>query len=140
MNIEHKKWKESVGLGVTVENNKRWLIRLIITIYWLCVEYLSQHAKNTDNTFPPNATGNPALTINAGFSSSEPHLPIGMMLIGRHFEESMVLRVAHAYESLRNASPDYSDMEKRLRAAMKSHSQKRYWAVDCGRCATWAIR
>jgi len=75
------------------------------------------------NTFPVNATGNPALTINAGFSSSEPHLPIGMMMIGRHFEESMVLRVAHAYENLRNASSDYSDMEKRLRAAMKS--QKR---------------
>ena len=79
--------------------------------------------KNADNTFPPNATGSPALTINAGFSSSEPYLPIGMMMIGREFEDSTVLRLAHAYERLRNASSAYSDMEKRLCSVMKS--QKR---------------
>ena len=87
------------------------------------IEYLSQNANMADNTFPPNATGNPALSINAGFSSSEPHLPVGMMMIGGHFQDSMVLRQAHAYERLRNASSAYLDMETRLHAAMKS--QKR---------------
>jgi len=98
------------------------LIKLIIFLryYGLCAEYFSQNEQNPDNTFPPNITGNPALSINAGFSSSEPHLPVGMMMIGRHFEDSMVLRLAHAYERLRNASSVYSDMETRLRAAMKS--------------------
>ena len=76
-----------------------------------------------DNTFPVDATGNPALTINAGFSSSEPHLPIGMMMVGRHLEDSTVLRLGHAYERLRDASPAYSDLKARLRSAMKS--QKR---------------
>jgi len=38
-----------------------------------------------------NATGNPALTINAGFSATEPPLPIGMMMIGRDFEDATVL-------------------------------------------------
>lgn len=85
-------------------------------------EYLIEYSRNTDNTFPVNATGNPALTINAGFSSSEPHLPIGMMMIGRHFEDATVLRLAHAYERLRNAT-SYSDMETRLRSAMRQ--QKR---------------
>ena len=84
---------------------------------------MRENARNPENTFPANATGNPALTINAGFSRSEPHLPIGMMMIGKHFEESTVLRLAHAYERLRNASPAYSDMETRLRSAMKA--QKR---------------
>lgn len=57
-------------------------------------EYLKEYARNTDNTFPLNATGNPALTMNAGYSSTEPHLPVGMMLIGRHFEDTTVLRAA----------------------------------------------
>ena len=89
------------------------------------VDYLNQHVKNADNTFPPNATGNPALTINAGFSGPEPHLlPIGMMLIGREFDDATVLRLANAYEQLRNASPDYSTVETRLRSAIMSASQK----------------
>jgi len=81
---------------------------------------LKEYARNTDNTFPLNATGNPALTMNAGYSSSEPYLPIGMMLIGRHFEDATVLRLAHAYEQLRNASLQYSQLETRLRFSMKS--------------------
>jgi len=88
----------------------------------LCIEYLAEYSRNTDNTFPVNATGNPALTINAGFSGSEPQLPIGMMMIGRHFEEATVLRLAHAYERLRNAT-SYWDVEMRLRSAMKSQKQ-----------------
>jgi len=70
-----------------------------------------------------NATGNPALTINAGFSSDEPQLPIGMMMIGRYFDDATVLRLAHAYERLRNSTSTYCDVETRLRSAM--HSQTR---------------
>ena len=86
-----------------------------------CVEYVTQKSKSVENTIPVNCTGNPALSMNAGFSSSEPHLPIGMMMIGRQFEDATVLRLAHAYEHLRNASSVYSDMETRLRSAIKSH-------------------
>jgi len=81
-------------------------------------DYLNQHAENPNNTFPVNATGNPALTINAGFSATEPPLPIGMMMIGRDFEDANVLRLAHAYERLRNSSPAYTAVETRLRSAM----------------------
>jgi len=87
----------------------------------VCIEYMTEFPRNTDNTFPVNTTGNPAVSINAGFSSSEPHLPIGMMMIGRHFEDATVLRLAAAYERLRDAT-SYRDMETRLRATMiKSH-------------------
>jgi amidase len=71
-------------------------------------EYVAKAFENTKNTFPYNATGHPALTINAGYSIDEPNLPIGMMLVGRHFDEVTVLRLAHAFERLRDSSPDYT--------------------------------
>ena len=43
-----------------------------------------------------NMTGVPAITIPCGFSESG--LPIGLQLGGRPFDESSLLRVAHAYE------------------------------------------
>ncbi|KAK7104601.1 hypothetical protein V1264_019294 [Littorina saxatilis] len=58
------------------------------------------------NTKPFNSTGHPALTINAGFSAPEERgkrgLPIGMMIVGRQFDEVTVLQVARAFEKLSN--------------------------------------
>ena len=51
----------------------------------------------TPNTCPFNVSGHPALSINAGFSAG---LPVGMMIVGRKFDESTVLNVAYAYEQL----------------------------------------
>ena len=39
---------------------------------------------------------NPAISFPAGFSSSG--LPIGMQLAGRHLEEALLLRTAHAFQ------------------------------------------
>lgn len=47
-------------------------------------------------TRPFNLAGAPAISINCGFNSEG--LPIGLQIGGRPFDESMVLRVAHAYE------------------------------------------
>ena len=33
-------------------------------------------------------------------------LPVGMQIIGKPFDEEMVLRVGHAYEGLRGAGPE----------------------------------
>ncbi|CAD5119079.1 DgyrCDS7724 [Dimorphilus gyrociliatus] len=49
------------------------------------------------NTTPFNITWHPALSINVGFSEN---LPIGMQIIGRHFEEATVLRAALAVEQM----------------------------------------
>ena len=38
-------------------------------------------------------TGHPALSVPVGFSGG---LPIGMMIVGRHFDESTLLRLAYA--------------------------------------------
>ena len=47
-------------------------------------------------TRPFNLAGTPAISINCGFSSAG--LPIGLQIGGRPFDESTVLKVAHAYE------------------------------------------
>ncbi|MCF7548577.1 amidase [Pseudonocardia sp. WMMC193] len=47
------------------------------------------------NTSPFNSTGHPACSVPAGLSGG---LPVGMMLVGRRFDDATVLRAAHAYE------------------------------------------
>lgn len=49
-------------------------------------------------TSPSNATGLPAMSIPCGFTTA--HLPIGMQLIGRPFEEALLFQVAHGYEAV----------------------------------------
>ena len=49
-------------------------------------------------TAPFNVTGLPAISIPCGFT--ETGLPVGMQLVGKPFDESTVLRAAHAYEQL----------------------------------------
>ncbi len=51
-------------------------------------------------TIPASLAGLPAISIPCGFSGQG--LPIGLQLMGRPFEESMVLRVAYAYEQATN--------------------------------------
>ena len=47
-------------------------------------------------TRPFNLAGAPAISVNCGFNSEG--LPIGLQIGGRPFDESTILRVAHAYE------------------------------------------
>ena len=50
----------------------------------------------TRNTGAFNLAGLPAISVPCGFTTEG--LPIGMMLIGRPWEEAIVLRAAHAYQ------------------------------------------
>lgn len=47
-------------------------------------------------TVPFNVTGNPAMSVCCGFTSEG--LPISMQVVGKPFDEAMVLRVGAAYE------------------------------------------
>lgn len=47
-------------------------------------------------TVPVNLAGVPAMSVPCGFSSEG--LPIGLQIIGKHFDEETVYRAAHAYE------------------------------------------
>jgi len=46
-------------------------------------------------TVPVNIAGLPAISIPCGFSKG---LPIGLQIIGRHFDEQRILNVAHIYQ------------------------------------------
>lgn len=56
-----------------------------------------------------NLTGNPAITIPCGIHSSG--LPMGVQLIGRHFEEDRLLKTAHFLESMINVFPGATGLE-----------------------------
>lgn len=62
-------------------------------------EYMDRAMENIVNCSPFNVSGHPALTINAGFSEG---LPVGMMIVGRKFEDASVLNVAYAFENIRD--------------------------------------
>ena len=47
-------------------------------------------------TIPFNVTGQPAMSVCTGFGAGG--LPVSMQLIGRPFEDALVLRAAHTYE------------------------------------------
>ena len=48
------------------------------------------------NTCPFNYTGHPALALPVGKSSAG--LPVSMQLVGRFFDDPLVMRVAYAYQ------------------------------------------
>ncbi len=47
------------------------------------------------NTAPFNMTGHPALSVPCGLSEG---LPVGMMLVGRRFDDQTLLSIAHVFE------------------------------------------
>jgi len=61
-------------------------------------EYVARALEMIPNTCPFDVTGHPALTVPCGTSSD---LPVGMMLVGRHWEDGTVLRAGHAFEQIK---------------------------------------
>jgi len=60
-------------------------------------EYVARALEMIANTSPFDVTGHPAITVPVGMSAG---LPVGMMLIGRHWEDATVLRAADAFQKL----------------------------------------
>jgi amidase len=58
-------------------------------------DYVARALEMISNTCPFDVTGHPATTVPAGMSAG---LPVGMMLIGRHWEDGTVLRAADAFQ------------------------------------------
>jgi amidase len=61
-------------------------------------EYVAWTSEMSQNTCPFDVTGHTAMSVPCGMSGG---LPVGMMLIGRHWEDGAVLRVADAFEQLK---------------------------------------
>lgn len=58
-------------------------------------EYVMRALEMLGNTSPFDVTGHPAMTVPCAMSNG---LPVGMMLIGRDYDEATILRAAHAFE------------------------------------------
>jgi amidase len=58
-------------------------------------EYLMRALEMIPNTAPFDVTGHPATSVPAGLVDG---LPVGVMIVGRHFDDATCLRVAHAFE------------------------------------------
>ncbi|MCV7261015.1 amidase [Mycobacterium shimoidei] len=63
---------------------------------------LAQAMGKALNTAPMNVTGHPAISVPVGIVDG---LPVGMMIMGRRFDDATVLRVAHAFEELCGGFP-----------------------------------
>ena len=58
-------------------------------------EYLARSLEMIPNTAPFDVTGHPATSVPAGLVDG---LPVGMMVIGRQFDDATCLRVAAVFE------------------------------------------
>jgi amidase len=63
--------------------------------------YLQRAFEMIGNTAPFNATGHPSMSIPCGMSHG---LPIGAMLVGKHWDEKTIYQVADAFASSENYS------------------------------------
>jgi aspartyl-tRNA(Asn)/glutamyl-tRNA(Gln) amidotransferase subunit A len=59
---------------------------------------------------PFNLTGQPALGIPIGFTADK--LPLGLQIVGRHWDEAMVYRVARAYERETECHKTHPELER----------------------------
>jgi amidase len=71
-------------------------------------DVLTAALSNIANTAPFDVTGNPALSVPCAFADG---LPVGLMLVGRPWDDATVLRAGHAYETVRG------DLEPGARSA-----------------------
>jgi amidase len=58
-------------------------------------EYVGRALEMISNTAPFDITHHPAMSLPCGMVDG---LPVGLMLVGRHFEETTIYRAAHAFE------------------------------------------
>ncbi|OZF01317.1 amidase [Rhodococcoides fascians] len=64
--------------------------------------YLTKALGMVANAAPLDVTGHPALSVPAGLVDG---LPVGMMIIGKRFDDATVLRVGHSFEKLIGGFP-----------------------------------
>jgi amidase len=66
------------------------------------ITLLDQALGTVGNTAPLDVTGHPAISVPAGLVDG---LPVGMMIMGKRFDDATVLKVANAFEALCGGFP-----------------------------------
>ena len=69
----------------------------------------------TPFTFPFNLTGSPAASVPAGWTASG--LPVGLQVVGRNWEDALVLRACAAFEALQPWAGRYPESAVARQAA-----------------------
>ena len=64
--------------------------------------YISRALEMIPNTAPFDVSGHPATTVPAGLADG---LPVGMVIIGKRFDDATCLQAAHAFETLCGGFP-----------------------------------
>jgi amidase len=64
--------------------------------------YVARALEMIPNTAPFDVSGHPATSVPAGLAGG---LPVGLMIVGRHFADATCLRVAQAFETLTGGFP-----------------------------------
>ena len=59
--------------------------------------YLQRAFEMLANTAPFDVTGHPAMSVPCGMSDG---LPVGLMLVGKRYDESTIYQAAHAFEQM----------------------------------------
>jgi len=78
--------------------HERYDLLLTPTTAWTAPALDAQKTQpSSPFTFPFSLTRQPAISVPAGLSRAG--LPIGLQIVGRHFDDALVLGAAHAFES-----------------------------------------
>ena len=59
--------------------------------------YIQRAFEMLNNTAPFDITGHPAMSVPCAMTDG---LPVGLMLVAKHYDESTIYRAAHAFEQL----------------------------------------
>lgn len=101
-----KIWTERQRFSGAVANLMRDIDLLLVpamnraALSWAAIEAAGRDpaeiAGRLRYTAPFDMSGSPTITLPGGFTAAG--LPIGFQLVGRHFDEALVLRAGHAYQ------------------------------------------
>lgn len=101
-----KIWTERQRFSGALANMMRDIDLLLVpamnraALSWAAIEAAgrepSEIAGRLRYTAPFDMSGSPTITLPGGFTAAG--LPVGFQLVGRHFDEELVLRAGHAYQ------------------------------------------
>jgi amidase len=99
----HRRRKEFSGLLAALLGTVDVLLLPAMDVAAPTLDYMAAHRNDAEAryarvryTAPFDMTGSPSLTLPGGATADG--LPVGFQLIGRHFDEALLLRTGHAYQ------------------------------------------
>ena len=80
------------GIWVRIKPERRVLVK---SFAW-CLLFFASYLQAQNYTVTADLAGIPGISVPCGETKEK--LPIGLQILGKHFDEATILRIAHAYE------------------------------------------